>query len=327
MQHDRRTFLATGSALLAAGFTAASQLAEGSQDTPQTRDSRRFRMALHCGAIGVSADLRQSIEWAVKYGFEAVEPRADALSKLDDAELASLLDGLKAKNLTWSVTGLPVQFRGDEADFVADLKRLPQFAKVLNKAGADRLGTWIVPGSNELTFRRNFSRHAKRLAAVARILDDYDLRLGLEYVGPKTSWTRYRYPFIHTMDEMKELIACIDLPNVGITLDSWHWYTAQETIDDLRSLPGDRIISVHLNDAPAGLAVDEQLDTSRELPCATGVIDLKTFLSGLVEIGYDGPVYCEPFKKELRTLPPEKAVETVAEAMHRAFALIESPSQ
>ncbi len=326
MPLDRRTFVTAGALWLAAGVSTATRL-YGAEDASTSRRARRFRMALHCGAIGVNADLRQSIAWASQYGFEAVEPRADALSKLDDAELASLLDELKAKGLSWSVTGLPVQFRGDEAEFVADLKRLPQFAKVLQKAGVGRLGTWIVPGSNELTYRRNFSRHAKRLAAVARILDDYGLKLGLEYVGPKTSWTRYRHPFIHTMAEMKELIACIDLPNVGITLDSWHWYTAHETIDDLRSLRGDQIVSVHLNDAPAGLAVDEQLDTTRDLPCATGVIDLKTFLSGLVEIGYDGPVYCEPFKKSLRKLPPEKAVAMVAEAMHRAFALIDGPAQ
>jgi sugar phosphate isomerase/epimerase len=51
-------------------------------------------------------------------------------------------------------------------------------------------------------------------------LSIYGLRLGLEYVGPKTSWSRGRFPFIQTMAEMKELIAEIECDNVGFTLDS-----------------------------------------------------------------------------------------------------------
>ncbi len=38
-----------------------------------------------------------------------------------------------------------------------------------------------------------------------------------------------------------------------------------------------------LNDAPAGVLIDEQKDNTRELPCATGVIDLKVFLGALVK--------------------------------------------
>ena len=60
----------------------------------------------------------------------------------------------------------------------------------------------------------------------------------------------------------------------------------------------------------------------RELPCATGVIDLKAFLGALVKIGYDGPVRAEPFKAELRRLPPEEAVDRTAKAMKRAMQLV-----
>ena len=38
------------------------------------------------------------------------------------------------------------------------------------------------------------------------------------------------------MAETKELIAEIGLDNVGFVLDSWHWYTAHESVDDLRTL-------------------------------------------------------------------------------------------
>ena len=38
------------------------------------------------------------------------------------------------------------------------------------------------------------------------------------------------------MPEMKELIAAMGRPNVGIVLDSWHWYTSGGTVADLKTL-------------------------------------------------------------------------------------------
>ena len=125
------------------------------------------------------------------------------------------------------------------------------------------------------------------------------------------------------MAEMKDLIAEIDRDNVGFLLDSWHWYTAQETQADLLTLKSTDVVLCHLNDAPAGVKVEQQIDSRRALPCATGVIDVKAFLGAMIQIGYDGPVVCEPFTQELRQLTPEQALETVAAAMKKAAGLAE----
>ncbi len=185
------------------------------------------------------------------------------------------------------------------------------------------MNTWISPRHRQLTYVQNFRRHAVRLRQVARVLADHDLSFGLEYVGPKTSWASGGHPFIHTMAETKDLLAEIDVPNVGFVLDSWHWYTAHETVDDLRTLKASQIVAVDLNDAPAGIPIDEQVDSRRELPMATGVIDLAAFLGVLVELGYDGPVRAEPFNKKLNEMPNEEAAATTAKAMRKAFALVE----
>jgi len=52
------------------------------------------------------------------------------------------------------------------------------------------------------------------------------------------------------------------------------------------------------------------------------VIDLKTFLGVLVEIGYDGPVRSEPFNRALNKLNNDDACERTSAAMHKAFALV-----
>jgi len=56
-----------------------------------------------------------------------------------------------------------------------------------------------------------------------------------------------------------------------------------------------------------GVEVDEQIDNVRDLPGATGVIDIASFLKALDAMGYDGPVAAEPFSKELGQLPNEQA--------------------
>ncbi len=283
---------------------------------------RKFTMDLVCGNIGVRARLPEAIALAHKYGFESVAPDAGFLKSLSDGEVSELGEDLKRKKLVWGAAGLAVDFRGEAASFRNGLNKLPADAKALKRAGATRVGTWISPGHGSLTYLSNFKQHVSRLGEIGKILGDHGLRLGLEYVGPKTSWSATRYPFIHTMAEARELIAAIDQPNIGLVLDSWHWYTAHEIEADLLRLEGSDVVCCDLNDAPAGIPIDEQKDNTRELPCATGVIDLKVFLGALVKIGYDGPVRAEPFKAELRRLPPEEAVARTAKAMKRAMQLV-----
>ena len=119
-------------------------------------------------------------------------PDAGHLGRLSDGQLSELLGDLKAKGLTWGAAGLPVEFRGDDAAFRAGMAELPAFASALKRAGATRVGTWISPGHDRLTYVANFRQHARRLREVAVVLGDHGLRLGLEYVGPKTAWTARR---------------------------------------------------------------------------------------------------------------------------------------
>ncbi|MCS7239346.1 MAG: sugar phosphate isomerase/epimerase [Thermoguttaceae bacterium] len=297
---------------------------QSAADEKTKTKNRRFRTALVPSAVGIRLSQQEAIAAARQYGFEAVEPQIDYLARLSDDELAVLREQMAQAGLVWSAAGLPVDFRGAEERFAEGLKRLPDYARQLRRIGVDRVGTYIQPVHRQLTYLENFRLHVARFRAMAEVLGEFGIRLGIEYVGPKRSWTAGRYPFIHTLKELRELIEAIANPAVGFTLDSWHWYTAGETTADILALPGKDVLIVHLNDAPAGIPVDEQVDSVRELPLATGVIDMKGFLGALVEIGFEGPAYIEPFKAELRRLPTEKALALVAESMKKCIALIES---
>jgi sugar phosphate isomerase/epimerase len=283
---------------------------------------RKFKLDLRCGSIGVKADQREAIRLAHHFGFESVNPEPAYLGKLSSDQRRELATELKEKNLVWGAGGLPVDFRKDETTFRGGAQNLPKLAAAMQEAGVTRVGTWLMPCHDKLTYLANFRQHAKRLRECARILEDHGQRFGLEYVGPRTLWTSKRYPFLHSMAETKDLIAEIGVDNMGFILDSWHWYTAGETVEDLHSLSNQDIVACDLNDAPTGRVVDEQIDSQRELPMVTGVIDLQGFLDALVVIGYDGPVRAEPFNKPLNQMDNEQAVAATAKAMKKAFALI-----
>ena len=215
-----------------------------------------------------------------------------------------------------------MDFRRGEAKFEDGLKALPALAKGLQRAGVTRVGTWLSPSSNELTYIANFNQHVVRLRKVAPILKDHGLMLGLEYVGTQRSLVSRKYPFLHTMAETKELIEFIGTGNVGFVLDSWHWWQAGDTEKDIRSLRADQVAAVDLNDAPVGLRKEEHYDNQRELPAATGVIDLRTFLNAIHQIGYDGPVRAEPFNQPLRDMENDDACSATVQALRESMKLV-----
>ena len=311
----RRSFIQTSFAAAAVGI-AGNRVAQQSS-------GRKFTICLACGPIYVQDDPAKAIDRARQFGFESIEPSPQFIGKLSDAELEDYLARMKEAKLAWGAAGLPVQFRGDDAAFERDLKALPERAKALQRAGANRMATWLSPTSTSLTYVANFRLHARRMREVATVLGDHGVRLGLEYVAPKTSWTARRFPFVHTMAEMKDLLSEVGRDNVGFLLDTWHWYTAQETTDDLLTLRGPDVILCHVNDAPANVPVDQQIDSRRGLPCTTGVIDMKGFLGAMLKIGYDGPLVCEPFSQSLRGRPADQVLATVAASMKKAVALVE----
>ncbi len=316
---SRRGFIRSSSAVLLGAAAAARHHAAAARPADL---SRKMTMCLSPGAIGVSVGQREAIELAARHGFESVEAYGSFLASLPDAQVADLLALMQSKGIVFGMASLPVEFRKDDTAFAAGMKALPGLAAGLKRAGATRVTTYIMPCHASLTYVPNFKLHAARLRGAAGVLKDNGLRLGLEFVGPQTLMLSRRYPFIHTMAEMRDLIAEIGTGNVGLLVDSFHWWTAGDTEADIMALKNEDVVSVDLNDGVAGVPREQQVDGKRELPCATGVIDLATFLSALNKIGYDGPVRVEPFNKAVNALPKEEACAATAKALKQAMSLI-----
>jgi sugar phosphate isomerase/epimerase len=319
MKLNRRAFLqSAGQGVIVAGFLTSGLSSLSGAETKK----RKMTCDLVCGNLGISASQTEAIELAARHGFESVGADGGYLASIGGDQVDELKSSLKNKGLVFGAAGLPVEFRRDSARFEEGMTKLPKFAAGLQRAGVDRASTWLMPSDNHLTYLQNFRQHAARLRQVAGVLGDHGVRFGLEYVAPKTLWTSGRYPFIHTLAEMKDLLAEINLSNAGLVMDSWHWWHAGDTAADLLTLRGRDVIAVDLNDAPAGIPKDQLPDNHRELPCATGVIDLGAFLSALNQIDYDGPVRAEPFNQAVNHMSKDDACEAAAASVKKAFALV-----
>ncbi len=270
--------------------------------------------SLHPASLGVKATFAEGIHLAVEHGFRGYHfdiTEAHALGLDKSRELS------QAASVKLSACWLPVEFRQDEARYKKDVLALSALARTARHLDVNRMSTWILPASDTLTYRQSFDLHVKRLKPVAEVLLSYGIRFGLEYVGPKTFWSNKRYSFIHTMNEMLELADKLG-PNVGLLVDSFHWFTAKESVDDLKRLSNVHIVDAHINNAPK-LPADEQQDLTRTLPDETNTINVKAYLQTLKAIGYDGPVMVEPFSKKLSKMSADGACATTAKSLKKVW--------
>jgi sugar phosphate isomerase/epimerase len=213
----------------------------------------------------------------------------------------ALLAGLKVRP---AVIDFPVEFRKDDATFKASLSELDAAARFAAAIHCPRMITYIMSSSDT---PRDELRHTykQRLTECARILARYDVRLGLEFLGPLELRKMYKYEFIWRMNDMLAFAKECG-PNVGLLLDSWHWHHAEATPQDIVAAGRDRIVHVHFNDSPK-LPPEQIHDDQRLLP-GEGVINLTGFLQALQSIGYKDALSVEVFGRT-KGMTPEAAAK------------------
>ncbi len=266
--------------------------------------------------VGGYGNIHEFVERAKRHGFAAVEFNA--------GEIADIMqrDGVNAARAIFAEAGvepvcfgLPVEWRKDHETLKEGLRELPRLARASQAVGCTRTATWLPPSIDE--FPAAYSvRMAERFREICRVLADFDVRLGLEWVGPATSRTN-RYEWIHTMHQLLNFEAEIGAPNLGLLVDSFHWFCVEGTADDLRRLTNAQIVHVHINDAP-NKPPKEQIDFQRLLP-GDGIIDLVGFLRALKEVDYDGGIAIEVFNEELKAMTPDEAVAKAKQAYDRVW--------
>jgi len=269
--------------------------------------------------LGLSISFAEAVSIAAACGFDAVDLHM-AEQVAEKRSVESIREQLARAGLRPGGWWLPVEFREGDDQFESDLKELGRSSSIAAGLGSRWCLTWVWPYSDELDRRANWDRHVARLSRVARDLRDSGSSLAIEFVGSKTMRTGHKYEFVSTLPQLLELVRDVGADNVGVLLDSFQWYVSGGTSTQLQELTADRIIYVHLADAPLGRPLDEQVDNERRLPGASNVVDLSTFVRTLDVIGFAGPVAVEPYDPALRELGPLDRARVARQSIDAVFA-------
>jgi len=281
-------------------------------------------------ALGLKLSARETLRLAEKYGFGGVDVMIrDAMDEnVDFPALTREMDDL---GLRPGAFPLPFEWRTtDDSRFAEDLRNLQLWAKAASILGLTRTATWVMPETAEFAdateqnaaWMRTFAFHVDRLHQVAKVLNEFDIRLGLEVIGVESSRTARGQPFICRLDQIETLRGEIEsrasVP-VGVLVDSWHLYAAEEPISHAFSWEIDKIVWVHVADLPLGASSDPKLmiDAVRGLPREHGETKSHELLAELKKRGYQGPVIAEPLARcsSILGLPPDRVADLAARSL------------
>jgi sugar phosphate isomerase/epimerase len=264
-------------------------------------------LSLNAVPIGGHLTWPEFAQLASSTGFKGVDVMLESAMKDGLDKTRQLLEGL---HLRPAFVNLPVEFRKDDAAFRATLPKLEDAAPFAAAIACPRMMTYIMSSSEtpKDELRRTYKQ---RFTECANILARSHCRLGLEFLGPLHIRTQFPHEFIWRMNEMLEFAKECG-PNVGLTLDAWHWYHAGGTTEDIVRAGKDRIVVVHFDDS-ADLPPAEVRDNQRVLP-GEGVINLTGFLQALQKIGYEDSLSVEVFGRGLKEMPPQESAKLCLES-------------
>jgi len=101
---------------------------------------------------------------------------------------------------------------------------------------------------------------------------------------------------VQTLDLAKEIIEIIDRPNIGVVIDTFHFYVGNSTFEAIDTLDPENLFIFHINDAED--LPKEQLTDAQRLYPGMGILPIAEIKERFDRIGYNRMVSIEIFRPE-----------------------------
>jgi sugar phosphate isomerase/epimerase len=165
----------------------------------------------------------------------------------------------------------------------------------------------IAPDFTAAVDETALERAVVSLAQAAQWAAGARVRLALEFRGGDR--------FCASLPTALALTAGCGEPNVGVTLDVFHYYVGPSKFEDLALLTPQTLVHVQLSDL-AGVPRELASDAQRVLP-GDGDFQLAALLAQLRQIGYDGWVSLELMNPTLWKVKPAQLAELGLNSLQR----------
>jgi len=266
---------------------------------------------------GRDTDLFEILTACGEAGFQGVEIDLDHLDAcLQQHSLEEVKSMLRSSRLgVASLMAFQLEVFGDAAPHLENLRRASRLAVDLD---CPTLLTYCVAEiPRNMSHDEALGRAAERAGAYADAAAP--VSIALEPIG--------RAELMGGPDAAREIAARSGRPNVGIMMDTFHYYLSQVQPDRIRAVPAESMLIVHINDCE-DLPIESLGDHHRLMP-GLGILPLAEDLAALRDIGYTGFLSLEIFRPEYWALPvPETVrlgISTLTEVMARSGVLDSAP--
>jgi 2-keto-myo-inositol isomerase len=263
------------------------------------------------GATTMKADLATDVRVAAGAGFDGLEIWAaklrDYLASHTSAELRSLLDehGIEPYSIN-SIEHVTFRDGAGKEIVEAECEELCHIAHNIGCPYVVAVPGLLPEGAARADVIGESVTWLSRLGGRAQC---HDVGIAFEFLGqPGCS--------VQTLELADEIVRQVARPNVGLVIDSFHFYAGGSTIESIAALDADRLFIFHINDAedrPRG-----QLEDRHRLLPGLGILPLEEIVAALHRIGYDGVASVEIFRPEYWDRDPQE----LARASWRAAASV-----
>ena len=281
----------------------------------------RIRPTLHGSQLrGAKLSLAEKAALARRYGYPGLDFGLAEARAHGDGDPAAVRDLFAQNGLEPSTVG--GVFGGRLADntdeeFESALGTTAANAREAAALGASRTVTVLAPRTSRPKDEL-WPVVLDRIRRVDAALDGTGVRLGIEFIGVQTLRPEQPHAFVQSMAEANRLLDEAGARNVGLTLDSYHWFAGGDSLDTIRHTPGERIVLLHVNDAK-DVPREQLIDQDRVLP-GEGVIPLADWLRAIASTGFEGFIGMEVLGPRLADLDAETCARLGKEALDRLFA-------
>jgi 2-keto-myo-inositol isomerase len=272
-----------------------------------------MKLALN-GVTTMRADLATDLRVAEEAGFDFVEIWASKLREFLSHQSTSDLRNLFAKhNLK------PLSINSIEHITFRDPKvyeSIKQQCDELSRIAADIHCPYIVVVPGRIP--AGGASHAEVVDESVRILNElcdiaaqHNVSLAFEFLG-QTDCT------VQTLDLAHEIVRTANRSNLGLVIDSFHFYAGGSTVEMIEALDQRLLAVFHINDAED--RPREMLNDSHRLFPGLGILPLRALIGAFSRIGYDRVASVEIFRPEYWEMDPLEVAKTAYTSTERVLS-------
>ena len=272
-----------------------------------------MKLALN-GATTMRADLPTDLQAAKEAGFDYLEIWVAKLRKfLSERSTAELKDLFAESGLEpLSINSIEhITFRDTHA-YESIKRECEELSSIAAAVGCPCIV--VVPGplpKGGASRESVISESIKVLTELCDISAAHDVSLAFEFLG-QTDCS------VPTLDLAAEIVHEVNREDLGVVIDSFHFYAGNSTLEMIETLDPKIIQIFHINDAED--RPREQLEDRHRLLPGLGILPLRQMISAFRKIGYDKVASVEIFRPEYWERDPFALARDARVATERVLA-------